>query len=392
MRTPARAACLACALLPALPARATPYVPARGDEVIERLPRRADPLQQELRRMRADLGARPRDLTLATRLAQRYITLGRGESDPRYFGYAQAALAPWWMLPAPPPAVRLLRAMLLQGSHHFAEALADLDAVVAAQPGNAQAWLTRATVQAVRGDYAGATASCARVAALASQLVAVACLAQARGVTAGTAAPLLEAVLERSGPVDDALRAWVLTLLAELAVRRGDAGPAEARFRMALGVAPRDAYLLGAYADFLLDQGRPREAVQLVQRHTRVDALLLRYALALRRLPGQRDAAQAASAELAARFDAGLQRGDRVHQREQARYALHLQGDARAALALARQNWEVQKEPADMRILLEAALAAGDRAAAAPVLLWMRQNRVQDLALRGLAAQLARGG
>ena len=44
------------------------------------------------------------------------------------------------------------------------------------------------------------------------------------------------------------------------------------------------------------------------------------------------------------------------------------------ALQLARENWATQREPADARILLEAALAAGDPAAARPVLDWLERT------------------
>ena len=79
----------------ALCAQAAPYLPASGAQVIETLPRRGDPVQQELRRLRAQLNAQPNDVALAATLARRYIALGRSETDPRYLGYAQAALAPW---------------------------------------------------------------------------------------------------------------------------------------------------------------------------------------------------------------------------------------------------------------------------------------------------------
>ncbi|MFA9219478.1 MAG: hypothetical protein ACEQSK_20560, partial [Sphingomonadaceae bacterium] len=95
--------------------------------------------------------------------------------------------------------------------------------------------------------------------------------------------------------------------------------------------------------------------------------------------------------ELAARFDAALQRGDTVHQREQARFELHLRHDPRAALALARQNWAVQKEPADVRIFLEAALGAHDQRAAKPVLEWLASHHMEDLRTARLAQQLKGG-
>lgn len=380
----------ALALL-ATAAQAAPYIPNNGSVVLERLPRRTDPLRQELQRMRAQLAASPSDLALATRTAQRYISVARSETDPRYFGYAQAALAPWWSLAAPPPEVRLLRATLLQSTHHFPEALQDLDAVIAADPQNAQAWLTRATVQTVRGEYAAAAASCARLSALADELITLTCISSVASMTGRSARSeaQLAATLHRNREAGPDLQSWVLTLLAEMAARRGDGAAAEARFRRALSLSPRDSYLIGAYCDFLLDRRRAREVVELVKDQGRIDGLLLRHALALQQIPGQEAALRAASAELGARFDAAMQRGDSVHQREQARYELHLRGDSKAALALARKNWTVQKESADIRILLEAALKAGDKGAAAPALDWASKNKLEDVDVARLARQIA---
>ena len=385
------AAALAAIITLAAPAaQAAPYLPRAGSDVIETLPRRSDPLQLELRRMRVQLATAPDDVQLAATLAQRYIAIGRTESDPRYFGYAQAALAPWWRQAAPPPTVRLLRATLLQNTHSFHAAMADLDAVTVADPANAQAWLTRATVQTVLGQYSAATASCARLSALTEQLVSIACLTNVSGVTGRLlkSDALLATTLQRNADAAPQTRAWAMTLLAEMATRRGDAVLAEARYQEALQLAPRDSYLLGAYADFLLDQQRGAEAAGLLKAQRRIDGLLLRYALALKQVSQRqtRQSGQAglqteladAVAELDARFHAAALRGDSVHQREQARYALHLRGDAKAALALAQQNWAVQKEPADLRILLEAARAANDRAAAAPALAWMAQTGLED--------------
>jgi Tfp pilus assembly protein PilF len=373
--------------------QAAPYIPASGDQVIELLPRRADTAQRELRRLRDRLSTQPDNLALATDLARRYIALGRDSSDPRYLGYAQAVLAPWWRLAAPPPEVRLLRATLLQSTHHFDAALADLAQVLAARPKLAQAWLTRATVLTVRGDYDGATASCARVAALADQLIAVTCLANVGAVT-GRALPseqLLDLTLQRSAGAPPEVAVWSLTLLAEMAGRRGAADLAEARFRRALALAPRDGYLLGAYADFLLDRQRPAEVLALLGEQTRVDALLLRRALALQQTPGTAAALTADVSELAARFAAATQRGDSVHQREQARFELALQHNPGTALTLARQNWQVQKEPADIRIYLDAARQSHDADAARPVLDWIAAHGTEDVAVARLLRQLKGG-
>jgi Tfp pilus assembly protein PilF len=392
-RTAFGAACaLTCALL-AQTAQAVPHRPASGSEVIERLPRRNDTAQLELQRLRQQLAANPRDVALASSVAQHHIATARRETDPRYFGYAQAALAPWWSQAAPPLPVRLLRATLLQSTHHFPEAMSDLDAIVAADPQNSQAWLTRATVQTVRGDYTGATSSCARLSSMTTQLVSLTCIASVGAMTGRSAASesLLDMTLARDAEADPELKVWVLTLLAEIAERRGNVAVAEQRYKTALALSPRDSYLTGAYADFLLDQKRPAEVLALVKDQTRIDGLLLRQALALKQTPAASAALRSADAELSARFAAAMQRGDTVHQREQARYELNVRGDAKTALALAQKNWDVQKEAADMRVLLEAALAAGNRAAAAPVLEWIAKNHVEDVAVARLVKQLKAG-
>ena len=385
-------AVLACALLAPI-AQAAPYLPAKGSDVVERLPRRNDPAQLELQRLRKQLAASPNNVAIATEVARHHIATARRETDPRYFGYAQAALAPWWQQSAPPLEVRLLRATLLQSTHHFPEAMRDLDAIVAADPQNSQAWLTRATVQTVRGDYPGATASCARLSSVTTQLVSMTCIASVGAMTGRSKASesLLATTLSRNTDADPELQVWVLTLLAEIAERRGNAAVAEARYKKALAMSPRDSYLLGAYADFLLDQKRPAEVIALVKDQTRIDGLLLRHALALKQSLGAGAALRNADAELAARFNAAMQRGDTVHQREQARYELHVRGDAKTALVLAQKNWDVQKESADMRVLLEAALKSGNKAAASPALEWASKNNVEDVAVARLATQLKAG-
>jgi len=153
---------LAMALAPAV-AGAKPFVPADDAEVLERLPPTVTAEKRALRRLRSALADRPHDLERATKLAWRYIAVSRAESDPRYRGYAQAVLAPWWALDHPPLEVLVLRATLHQARHDFDGALADLAWVLARDPRNAQAWLTRAVVLQVQGDYGAALSSCSRL-------------------------------------------------------------------------------------------------------------------------------------------------------------------------------------------------------------------------------------
>jgi hypothetical protein len=66
-----------------------------------------------------------------------------------------------------------------------------------------------------------------------------------------------------------------------MAARAGMMPEAESHFRAAFAVDAADTYLLGAYADFLLDSDRSAEVLPLLRDKTGTDPLLLRYALAL---------------------------------------------------------------------------------------------------------------
>ena len=91
---------------------------------------------------------------------------------------------------------------------------------------------------------------------------------------------------------------------------------------------------------------------------------------------------------LAARYGASRLRGDTVHRREESRFVLGVKHDAPAALDLARANWDVQREPWDLRVFLEAALAAKKPATAAPALAFLDENHLEDPAIRALAQRL----
>lgn len=381
---------VAVAVLPcAGSAVSAPYLPADDGVVLERLPEKGDPGVRELKRMRAALAATPRDLGVAAVVAERAIDVSRVTGDPRFLGQAQAALDPWWSAPDAPSVVQLLRATIRQRQHDFDGALADLDRLLKANPRAAQARLTRATVLTVVGRHADALADCIELAKVAAPLVVAGCLAPPNSLSgsAGRAYSDLLRALSRPG-TDAGLVEWALTLAAEIAQRQGDAAAAERHFRAALVLDPGDGYLKGVYADFLLDARRPREVLPLLADDVKNDGLLLRLLLAEQQLADQRAAFLAHRAEMAARFDAARRRGEGLHRREEARFLLAVEGDAAGALALARDNWNVQREPADLRILVDSAKAAGDAAALRTAAEWVAKTQLEDKAVTAALAGL----
>ena len=142
-------------------ADAAPFVPESDSQVLERLPFAPnDPVLRRLRALNNQLTRKPDNLPLALLVAQGYLEVGRVTGDPRYAGYAQAALAPWWDLGQPPQEVLVLRATLRQRMHQFDAALADLATVLNSNPRNVQARLIRATVLQVQGVYDEAREEC----------------------------------------------------------------------------------------------------------------------------------------------------------------------------------------------------------------------------------------
>lgn len=140
---------------------AAPYVPKSDAQVLERLPFKPnDPVARELAKLRSELQRNPQNLDIAVLIARRYYEMVGEEGDPRYLGYAQAALAPWWELPQPPFEVQVLRASIRQFRHDFAGAIADLNQVLESDPANTRARVQRAIIHIVQARYAEARGDC----------------------------------------------------------------------------------------------------------------------------------------------------------------------------------------------------------------------------------------
>lgn len=374
------------------PADAVPYVPKSDAQVLERLPFKAnDPLARELSQLRGTLRKDPRNLDAAVALASRYYGLVGEEGDPRYLGYAQAALAPWWDMSMPPLEVQVLRASIRQFRHDFDGAVQDLTQVLQQEPRHARALALRAIIHIVQARYSQARVDCSALRYAGSPLVGTGCEAMVDGLT-GKAAPAysaLSAAVKRSADIAPEDMLWLQIRLAELAQRQGRDDLSESHFKQALAQGISDTFLLAAYADFLLDKKRFADVVSLLKEKSRSDVLLLRLVFAERALG--LPTAKEREDVLAARYAASQMRGETVHQQEEARFELQVRNDAKKALALAQENWTVQREPRDARIFLEAALAVRNAAAAQPVLQWLEESRIEDAYLAGLAQQLKSG-
>jgi len=372
---------------PAAPFRA-PYIPASEGEILQEVPSAADPAVVGMRRLHRLLEATPDSLPVALRLADAYVDFSRQIGDAHYAGYAEAVIAPWMAQAAPPAPVLVTQATILQYRHQFAEARDLLHIALKQDPRNAQAWLTLATLDMVQGKYQAAGKNCSQVAETAGLDLGLACSGNLRSYLgkAHQSLAMLQQAEVRAAKSPPAYQAWLQGLIAEAAERVGDWPLAETHYLDALRLLPRDNFLLVAYADFLLDRGRPAEVLTLLADHTQSDTAFLRLALAQSAL-GRAEAGRLTWI-MAARFEALALRGDDYFGREQARFALQLQHDPPRALEIARRNWQVQRAPWDVRVLLDAAIAAEQPAAAAEALDFLRDTKLEDPIILPLAEKL----
>lgn len=317
-------------------------------------------------------------------LAEAYFDRALATGDPRYVGYAEAVVL------AVPRAssARLLsiEGMIRQYRHDFAAAVAAFDAALALDPEFASAHAWKAAVYLVRAEYPLAAGECRALAELGRAILAAGCegLLQAYTGQLASAEKTLSEALDRSPGA--AQRQWLLTRIGEVAAWRGDDRQAERAFRDALAVAGDDAYLLAAWADFLLDAGRPADVLRELAGRESSDPLLLRLAEAAKQTGDPRLSAFLRA--LGDRFAAAALRGDTTHRAEESRFHLRLLGDPENALRLALENYQEQREPRDARILMEAAAAAGKPDQARAARDWMRRSgfdarRWRELAERG---------
>ncbi len=360
---------------------AKPFIPEQDSQVIERLPEQLfqSKTNSKIKLLRAQLKTHPDDWPAASQLAQHYIELAKTRADPRYMGYAQSILKPWWQTPQPPLPALVMRAIIRQNGHDFTGANADLDQILHTQPGHIQANLIKATIATVQGNYQTAIHHCRQLMRRSSTVLALVCQSTPASLSgkAESSYRLLHQLLSVVTEMPVKEQTWAWTTLAEIAWRLGDYKAADQHFQTGLQTGTKDYYLLRIYADYLLQQQRPIEVIELLTGETQNDSLLLRLALANQMTRSEQLTEQVVL--LSERYTANRRRGSSLHKGDEARFMLYLQNRPQAAVQLAKQNWLVQREPADTYILLKSAIATNDNAIIAKTVQWLKQQNNSDV-------------
>jgi tetratricopeptide (TPR) repeat protein len=344
---------------------------------------------QEQRTLIETLSADPKNSQLAIAVARDAIAIGRNQGDPRFYGQAQAALAPWWTDKDAPLEIIILRATISQSLHDFTSALSDFDRVITIAPDNLQAHLSRAFIHMVTGNYKTAAQDCTAIKHPRARLVQEICQARVDALTdkGRYAFQRLQKSIEKFGNSDRTTLNFARTVLAEIAISLGDIKSAETLFVNLTSSDRPDVALLAAHADLLLAENRAAEALVLLENRGESDALLLRRAIAAKKTSHPQSLEWAVI--LKDRFTAAATSNNRAHLREEARFTLDVLDNPELALTLAIENWSTQKEPADMQLVLAAAHASGNHQAAKPVIDFIARTNLDDARLNPLLKKLA---
>jgi hypothetical protein len=173
-----------------------------------------------------------------------------------------------------------------------------------------------------------------------------------------------------------AIRGWALWLQADLADRRGDVRAAEVLLREAMRATPANEGVRSALCDLLIARGALRESLAVVDLPAPSTGLLARRARAQQLLNDP--ALSTTRAQLDDLLSLASRRGEIPHLREEALFALEVDGDSDRALQLAKQNFATQRETIDARLLVRAARARGDTEALNLVTRWMHETGFED--------------
>ena len=359
----------------------TALVPGSDGEVLEVLP--AVTRSRPAAAAPAVAAARPADPDAIAAQARAQIGVARQTGDTRYWGRAQALLAPWWDKADAPADLAVLQATVQQGRHEFDAARKLLVSTLERTPGHAQGWLNLAALERLSGRYAQSLLACDAVARAGQALYASACRLETQSLQ-GQHQVAEQGFTDLLGQVrQPSQQSWLWSLLAEARERSGQDKAAADAYTRSLAFEA-DLYTSIAYTDLLLRTGKTSLALQALGSLPDTDAVLLRRAAAWQRLGDvrwkePRALLQERSAEL-------LRRGDdpALHGREAALAALWLDGDAPGALALARSNLLLQREPLDWWVALQSARLAKDTAALAELSAQVRNSGLSDARLGAL--------
>ena len=339
--------------------------------------------------------AQPKDLDASLAYARAVFTLGLTEGDLRWFGSAKAALTPWWQATDLPAEGYFLRGLVKQGFHEFDAGLQDIQQAIAKEPRRAEFWSWRFALHLLLADMTAARQDTEEIARLFDPQEAHVYRAVLlyRTGQAQPALSVLNTAIRAAYFQDPSSQDWLGFHLGEAHRVAGQNDQAIAVWDKQLKANPTSHLLRLSLAELLNQQGKYRQAKSIALGNagklgtsTITDALLMQALLASRGLK-EPDEPQLAK-QMADRLQSQALRKESLIERPKLIYLIGYGQDPAAGLALSIDNWQLQKEPPDAVLFIQAALAVNQPRAAEPVVKWAEQTGYRDPLLTRLIEQL----
>jgi Tfp pilus assembly protein PilF len=345
--------------------------------------------------------SQPQNLPSALAYARAVFTLGLTEGDLRWYGSAKAALTPWWTAADLPAEAYFLRGLVKQGFHDFQDGLQDINRAIALEPARAEFWSWRFALHLLLADMTAAQNdidAMGRLFGPEEAQVYRAVLLYRSGQPL-PAVDMLSQALRSPNYQDASSQDWLGFHLGEAHRVAGQPDRALAVWGRRLKASPQSHLIRLSLADLLNQQGQYRQAKNTAMATvatsmgngqnntaTMTDALLMQAVLASHGLKDP-DEARLAS-QLEARLQSQALRQEALIERPKLIYQIAYGRDLKAGLALSIDNWQLQKEPPDALLFVQAALALGQARAAEPVVKWAEKTGYTDPQLAPMLAQL----
>lgn len=328
---------------------ATPFIPKDDQQILETLPPDSPPARY-LSSDDFSSSKNTNDPEQTSQLLERAYLQG----DPRALGQARAQLD---QTTDQSIETLMLRARALQSDHKFSEAKELLKQILSKDTANPDALLTLSSLLVVQGQFEEAMGYCKKLNDSSLSVYRAACEAQIQSMTGQIiqAKQTLNNLAAIAPQLDASTARWIYLIQADAALRSQDTSLADEVFSV---IDAQTVPALMARADWLLSNGEYQEVIQLLKTHTDKDALLLRLITAQIKLRDPKSKQNLALME--ERIEVWQIRKENAHMREQATYAM-LANQVDSALQLARNNWQQQRETADIEIYTKAAIQAGSQ-------------------------------
>ena len=336
--------------------------------------------------------AQPQHLDTALAYGRAVFTLGLHEGDLRWYGSAKAALGPWWQATELPAQAYFLRGLVKQGFHDFQGGLADINRAIALNPQQAEFWSWRFALHLLQAEIIMARQDVDEIERLfgSAEADTYRAILLYRTGQPEPAVHRLTRTIRLPQYQDESSQDWLSFHLGEAHRVAGQSEQAIAVWSDRLKRNSRSHLLRLSLADLLNLQGRHAQAKAIATNQADMasltDALLMQALLASR---GSKDADESALAkQMAARLRAQALREESLIERPKLIYQIAYGQDIAAGLALSIENWNLQKEPPDAALFVQAALALGKAQAATPVVEWVEKTGYSDPQLGPLIKQL----